>query len=173
MTELISSHEADVNAPVDACLARPSFSAERFAVFLPIFLTMIFGSGVLFICLADYQFGIQAAAIVFYTCAIVLYTFSANRGLPRYLFNCPVVRAQLPRLVRRHLVFLAVLFVVLTVALQLRSDLPASWLVASKGRRSESPFNLALFAFSALIALIQITTNRSVLARVHRDRGRS
>jgi hypothetical protein len=68
-------------------------------LFLPVFLTMTLGSAVLFIYLPELPFGIQAAGMVCYTSAVVLYTFSANRGLPRYLFACPVVRAQLPRLV--------------------------------------------------------------------------
>jgi hypothetical protein len=105
-------------------------------LFLPVFLTMTLGSAVLFIYLPELPFGIQAAGMVCYTSAVVLYTFSANRRLPRYLFGCPVVRAQLPRLVLRHMAFLAVLFVLLTFALQIRPFLPAPWLVASGERRS-------------------------------------
>lgn len=134
---------------------------------------MTVGSGVLFIYFYKFPFGIQAGAMVFYTSAIVLYTFSANRGLPRYLFNCPIVRAQLPRLVVRHAVFLAVLMGVLTVTLHLRQHLPSSWLVVSNGRKSDSPFTVALFVFSGLLAFIQLITNRSLLDRAHRERRES
>jgi hypothetical protein len=163
MTELSASHETD------PCLAQPSFSPERFALFLPIFLTMTVGSGVLFVYLAERPFGIQIAAMVCYTSAIVLYTFSANRGLPRYLFGCPLVRAQFPRLVQRHIVFLPVLITILTAAFQLRPQLPASWLIASGERNSMPPFTIVLFILSALLAFVQILTNRSLLDRAHRD----
>lgn len=161
MTELSGFYKTD------PCLAKPSFSLERFALFLPIFLTMTVGSVTLFIYLAEQSLGIQFAAMVCYTSAIVLYTFSANRGLPRYLFGCPLVRAQLPRLVQRHIVFLAVLFTILTVALQFRPQLPASWLIASGERKSMPPFSVVLFVLSALLGLVQILTNRSLLDRAH------
>jgi hypothetical protein len=153
---------------LDPCLAHPSFSPERLALFLPVFLTMTAG-GVALDFVGDYRFGTQAAAMVCYASAIVLYTFSANRGLPRYLFRCPVVRAQLTRLAIRQMVFLAVLFVLLTIALQLRPHLPASWRVAGGGPKSLPPFTIALFMLSALLALVHILTNRSLLDRAHRD----
>jgi hypothetical protein len=138
-------------------------------LFLPVFLAMIVGSGLLFILLAGVPFGIQSAALVCYTSAVVLYTFSANRGLPRYMFGCPIVRAQLPRLVKRHIAFVAVLLVLLTVALHLRRRLPAWWLVTSGAPKSLPPLTTALFVLSALLALIQILTNRSALERSHRE----
>jgi hypothetical protein len=170
VTELSISHEMDSQTSLDPCLAHPSFSPERFALFLPIFLTMTVGSVALYSYVGDYPFGIQAAGMVCYTSAIVLYTFSANRMLPRYLFSCPVVRAQLPRLAIRQMVFLAVLFALLTISLQLRPHLPASWLVASGERKSLPLFTIALFILSALLALVHILTNRSLLDRVHSDR---
>src|ERR1700685_411460 len=119
----------------DPCLAPPTFSLERFFVFTPIFLIMMPGGVALFLFLGDYRFGIQIAAIICYTAAIVLYTFSANRGMPRYLFGCSVVQSQLPQLALRHLMFVAVLFVLLTAALQLRPHMPPTWLIAS-GRKN-------------------------------------
>jgi hypothetical protein len=130
---------------------------------------MTLGSAVLFIYLPELPFRIQAAGMVCYTSAVVLYTFSANRGLPRYLFGCPVVRAQLPRLVLRHMVFLAVLFVLLTFALQIRPFLPAPWLVANGERRSMPLFTFVLFVLSTLLALVHVLRNRSLLDRAHSD----
>jgi hypothetical protein len=155
--------------PVDLCLVQPTFSDERFMLFLTVFLTMTVGSSILFFLFAHSPFGIQSAALVCYTSAIVLYTFSANRGLPRYMFKCPIVRAQMPRLAKRHVAFVSVLLVLLTVALQLRKYLPAWWLVASGAPRSVPPFTTALFVLSACLALTQILTNRSALERVHRQ----
>jgi hypothetical protein len=155
------------SASLDRCLAHPSFSVERFLLFASIFLTMTLGSGLLFIFLSDHPFGIYFAALVCYTSAVVLYTFSANRGHPRYLFRCPLVQSQIPYLVRRHMVFLAVLFVLLAVAFQFRPHLPTSWLIASGGNRSMPPLTIILFILSACLALAQILTNRSTLDRVH------
>ena len=154
---------------VDSCLAPPSFSLERFMLFLPIFLTMIFGGGLLFVLFADRLLGIQLASLVSYTSAIVLYTFSANRGMQRYLFRCPIVKPQFPRLVIRHMAFVCILLILLTAALQLRPHLPAWWFATSRESRSMPPFIAALFVLSALLALAQILTNRSLLERAHID----
>lgn len=116
----------------DRCLERPTFSARRFFLFLPLFLTMIPGSAVLFIYLEARPYGIQLASMIGYSAAAALYTFSRNQGLPRYLFNCPTVRPQLYRLFIRHLGFLTVLFVIETIALQLRPGIPEWWF---QGRR--------------------------------------
>lgn len=152
---------------VDPCLVQPSFSGERFMFFLPVFLTMTAVSALLFVLLADRAGGIEISALVCYSSAVVLYTFSANRGLPRYMFGCPVVRAQLPRLVKRHIVFSAVLISLLAVALHLRQYLSPWWLTTSGARRSTPPFVNALFVVSACLALTQILTNRSILKRAH------
>jgi hypothetical protein len=157
--------------PVDPCLVQPSFSGERFIIFLPVFLAMTAGSALLFFLFADTPFGIQSAALVGYTSAIVLYTFSANRGLPRYMFSCPIVRAQLPKLAKRHIAFASVLLVLLSVALHLRQQLPPWWLVSTGASRSLPPLTTALFVLAACLALTQILTNRSILERAHRERA--
>jgi hypothetical protein len=151
----------------DPCLAPTSFSIERFAFFVPVFLSMTLGSGLLFIYLSDHPFGVQLAALVCYAYAVVLYTFSANRGMPHYLFSCPTVRSELPRIATRSMAFIAILFFLLTVALRLRPQLPASWLIASGGYKSMPPFTLALSILSACLALAHILTNRSILDRAH------
>src|ERR1700744_5270372 len=82
----------------DACGETPVASPDRFILFTAAFLTMLPGSVILFIWLGDTQFGIQFASIVGYTAAMILYTFSANKGTQRFLFDCPYVRSELRRL---------------------------------------------------------------------------
>jgi hypothetical protein len=154
---------------LDPCSASSTFSIERFVFFTLVFLTMVPGSLVLFILLGDRPYGIQFASMVAYTAAVVLYTFARNRGLQRYLFDCPFVRRVLPRLALRHVVFLIALFVLETLALQLRPHLPAFWLVASSGRRSMPPFTMMLFILCGCLALAQIISNRAILDRAHRE----
>ena len=151
--------------PPDACRARPSFSLPRFALFALIFLIFIPGSAVIFILLADRPYGIQLGSLVCYTAGVILYTFSSNRGIQRYLFRCPFVRHELPSLALRHIGFLAVLIVLQTGALQLRPYMPASWSVASG--RNMPPFTFALAIVCGALAVTHILTNRSLLDRAH------
>ena len=77
------------------------------------------------------------------------YTFSRNRnGNQPFLLSCPVVRGQLPQLIRRHLGFLAALFIVQTTALKFRPNLPAYWITPSS--RDASPFAIILGIFLPL-----------------------
>lgn len=165
MSGMASSQSAGFVTP-DPCLAPPTFSLERFLLFTLIFLIMLPGSIALFLSLGD-PYGIQIAAVVGYTAAIVLYTFSANRGTPRYLFRCPVVQNQLPRLALRHLQFAGVLFVLLTAALQLRPLMPPSWLLDSGARKSMPPLATVLLILSVCLGAAEVLTNRSLLNRAH------
>lgn len=61
--------------------------------------------------------------------------------------------------------FTAILFFLVTVALRLRPQLPASWLIANGGYKSMPPFTWALLIPSACLALANILTNRSILNR--------
>jgi hypothetical protein len=149
----------------DRCNDRPTFSLRRFLIFLPVFLTMMPGSLALFICFSNYRFGIQLASIVGYTAAVILYTFSANRGLPRYLFTCPIVQQEYYRLVVRYFGFLVALFTIETVLLRLRPSLPQSWFVASG--RNMLPFVMGMFFVCGTLLLVNVMTNRSLLRRAH------
>jgi hypothetical protein len=166
MSDMTTSQSAGF-VTVDPCLAAPTFSFERFLLFTLIFLIMLPGSVALFLFLGNDPYGIQIAAVVGYTAAIALYTFSLNRGMPRYLFRCLVVQSQLPRIALRHLMFVAVLFVLLTAALQSRPLMPPSWLVASGARKSMPPLTTALLILTGCLALTEILTNRSLLKRAH------
>ena len=150
---------------LDPCSDPPKLSNRRFFVFLPTFLVMMPGSLVLFMWLSDHPYGVQLASMVGYTAAVILYTFSANRGLPRYLFTCPVVHGQLYRLAVRHLGFLIALFIIETVALHLRPSMPPSWFVA-RGRNMP-PFIMGLALLCGSLLLTEVITNRSLLGRAH------
>jgi hypothetical protein len=156
--------------PPDACSATPSFSLPRVAIFTLAFLIMM-GSGVLFAVWADRPYGFQLASQVAYTPAVILYTFSRNQGMQRYLFRCPIVRPQLPRLAFRHIGFIAVLFVLQTGALQLRPRLSSSWFVAS-GWRDTTRFEITMGILCAALAFTEVATNRSFLNRAHLEYNR-
>lgn len=164
----LDAAQVDADRTSDACGEPATFSSDRFLIFLPIFLTMILGSGVLFFYLGDTAYGIQFASTIAYTAATILYTFSANRGMQRYLFSCPYVRSQLPRIAIRHLAFLTALFILITVALQVRPHLSHRWL-AESGPRGMPPFIVALGILCGSLLLTEIMTNRSLLKRAHAE----
>ncbi len=126
------------------------------------------GSSVLFAVWANRPYGFQLASQVAYTPAVILYTFSRNQGGQRYLFRCPLVRAQLPRLAFRHVGFIAALFILQTGAFQLRSRLSPSWFVAS-GWRDTNRFELTFGALCAVLAFAEVVLNRSSLNRAHSE----
>jgi hypothetical protein len=128
----------------DPCLTQSS-SVLRFAVFALLLLTVP-STAILLISLENRPYGIQLSSILGYTAAVALYTFSRNRnGNQPFLLACPVVRGQIPQLIRRHLGFLAALFIVLTMALKFRSNLPAHWITPTS--RDASPFAIILGIF--------------------------
>jgi hypothetical protein len=153
----------------DPCLDTPIFSTERFMLFLPFFLMMFVGVFFSFIYFDNSLVGTLFGAFVSYTSAVILYTFSANRGLPRYLFQCPVVQSLLPQLLKRHIAFVFALIFVLTTALQSRSSLPSNWIAGSGDSKDMPPFIIILFIILGVLALSQILTNRSLLERVHHN----
>ena len=157
--------DQDLTCCQDPCCTRQPFSILRFSVLALLFLTAIPGTVIFLILLADRPYGIQLSSIVAYTAAAALYTFSSNRGGQPFLLSCPVVRRQLPRLIRRHLGFLAALFILQTTALELRPNLPAYWITPSS--TNVSPFALSLGCLCACLTLVQILSNRSLLERAH------
>ena len=108
----VSSDTDHADWTADDCGAPPIASLGRFILFTVAFLTMLPGSLILFFRLGDTRYGIQFASVVGYSAATILYTFSANRGMQRYLFECPYVRSQFGSLAVRHMGFLvALLFI--------------------------------------------------------------
>lgn len=150
---------------LDPCRVNPSFSIQRFAFFTVVLLAMALGAVLFFIFFA-YPFGIQISSTIYYTSAVVLYTFSSNRGLPGYFFRCPLVRRQVPRLALWHIGFLAALFALQKAALWLLPHLPNRWHPAMAS--GISPFAMPLLIVSLCLALIQIFIYRRVLGLAHK-----
>jgi hypothetical protein len=153
----------------DACGETPIASPDRFIIFAAAFLTMLPGSLILFLSLGDRPFGTQFASMIEYTAATILYTFSANRGMQRYLFDCPYVCSQFRRLAVRHIGFLVALFLLQTTILSLRPHLSLWWMTEGIGPRGMPPFVFAMFALCGALLIAEIMTNRSLLERAHPD----
>jgi hypothetical protein len=159
-----SAFVQDVTCQPDPCLSQ-EFSILRFAVLALLFVAM-FGTALLLILLKDRPYGIQVSTTVGYTAAVALYTFSGNRNnMQPFLLSCPAVRRQLPLLIRRHLGFLAVLFMIQTVALKLRPNLPGR--LTTPSQSGPSPFVVILGGLCACLAIAQVLNNRSLLERAH------
>lgn len=159
------SFAQDVCQP-DVCITQKG-SPLRFAVLTLLFL-IVCSTAVLLILLENRPYGIQVSSIVAYTVSVALYTFSRNRnGNQPFLLSCPVVQRQIPRLIRRHLGFLAALFVVETTAIGFRPNLPPN-LITPRGTHP-SLFAVILGVFCGCLALVQTLTNRSLLEHAHRS----
>ena len=153
----------------DPCSAGSTFSGPRFLAFACLFMAMLAGGGILFFLLSDTAYGNQLASVVSYTSAVLLYGFAKNRsGIRPYLFTCPVVVSQYPRLLNRHAVFLTVMVAVETVAFRIKPHLSAWWLTASG--RNMPPFVVAVVVPCMVMAIAEIVTNRALLERAHVDR---
>ena len=153
-----------VTSQADLCLTQKG-SILRFAVLTLLFFTMLGGVGLL-ILFANRPYGIQVSSIVIDTAAVTLYTFSRNRNnMQPFLLSCPIVRRQIPLLIRRHVAFLAALFIVQTIVLELRPKLPEYLFTP----RSTDPslFAVILGVLFGCLAVVQILSNRSLLERAH------
>jgi hypothetical protein len=157
----------DTSSGADPCRATSTFSAGRFLAFTLLFV-VAFGGGVsLFVMLGDTPYGIQLGSVVVYTALVIVYSFAKNRGNnPPYLFTCPVVKSQYPRLLKWHAVYVAVLVTLETVALRITPHLSQWWLISSG--TNETPFMVAVVIPCGVLAVVEIMTNRGVLERAHR-----
>ena len=151
----------------DPCRAEDTSSAPRAFAFVALFVIM-FGSAV-FVFLSTSTFDILFAGAIGYTACVMIYGFARNKsGIPPYLFTCPVVTNQYPRLLRRHAAFLTLLLACLIVALRIKPH-PSEWMKES--RQSDTiPFYFFIALPIAALALVEIMTNRAVLERAHNDR---
>ena len=153
-----------VTCQPDPCLTERG-SIVRFGVLTLLFFTMLGGIGLL-ILFANRPYGIQVTSIVIDTAAVALYTFTRNRNnMQPFLLSCPVVRHQIPLLIRRHVGFLAALFIVQTTALKLRPKLP-EYLIMPRGT-DPSLFAGILGILFGCLAVVQVLSNRSLLERAH------
>jgi hypothetical protein len=153
-----------VTFQADPCLTQKG-SILRFAVLTLLFFTMVGGIGFL-ILFANRPYRIQVSSIVIDTAAVALYTFSRNRNnIQPFLLSCPIVRRQIPLLIRRHVGFLAALFIVQTTALDLRPKLP-EYLI-TPGGTDPSLFAVILGVLFGCLAVVQTLSNRSLLEGAH------
>ncbi len=155
----------------DPCRDTP-FSFARFVLMATLFLCMTAGSLPLFFLLVKRPYGLQAASAIAYTIFVVFFTFArtgtrTGKDLPPYMFTCPAVRPQFSRLLQRHLSFLVVLFALQTAALATRPNLPEWWNI--EDRKGGTPFDVALMLLCLGLGYAQVSTNRSLLDRAHRD----
>jgi hypothetical protein len=153
----------DVTCQPDPCLTQES-STLRYAILALLLLTMC-GTVILLILLEDRPYGIQLSSLVGYTAAVALYTFSRNNNMQPFQLSCPAVRRYLPLLIRRHVGFLAALFIVQTTALKLRPNLPTH-LTAPNGS-APSSFAVILGGLCGCLAIVEVLSNRSALERAH------
>ncbi|MGH7688468.1 MAG: hypothetical protein ACREN3_02585 [Gemmatimonadaceae bacterium] len=155
----------------DPCRSR-SFSGDRHALMATLFLGLLAG-GVALSLLTDASYKLTIASAVVYTLFVVFITFghvgSLAGDVSLYLFTCPAVRPQRPRLLRRHAAFLIALVALEALALTVRPSLPAWWNADSSALRGSPPFTVALTALCLVLAYAEIATNRSLLSRAHRE----
>jgi hypothetical protein len=149
----------------DPCSQPYPLWSSRAAVLTLCFLTMIFGSIAVYSRLENVSLKLQAATVVGETAAAILYTFSKNRGNPPYLYSCPIVQSQFPTLIRRHLLFLLGIVILETVDLRIQPYVSTWWLTST--RKDETPINVVLAILVGIVAIVEILTNRSLLARAH------
>jgi len=147
----------------DPCRGGGGTSAERTFAFVLLFI-VFFGCGGLAMISDSYVVRVLAAALA-YTACVMIYGFARNKnGVPRYLFTCPVVVSQYPRLAKRHAAFLVAETAFLAIALRY---LPLPPVGAS---RAEDGNDLLAAIPLGVLALVEIFMNRGVLERAHNDR---
>jgi hypothetical protein len=151
----------------DPCRAKDTFSGPRALVFVLMFVSM-FGFSALAITIRSFP-GMLLASVAGYTAAVTLYVFARNKsGIQPFLFTCPVVVSQYPRLYKRHSVFVGILIAILGIA---HSFGPHASEAATSSRISDGSF-FALAIPIGVLAVIEVMSNRGVLERAHEDRLR-
>ena len=107
-----------------------------------------------------------AFALLADTCAVTLYTFSSNRGgNVSFMFSCPVVREQLPRLFRRHIGFLMALTILVWLGIEVQPHLSPTW--TTPHGKDPSYFAVVLIVLMGGLVLGQIFSNRAALEAAH------
>lgn len=147
------------------CYDHERSTFDRPALWIPIVVIM-FASFFLVFAMAHLPFGIQLGSLIPYTAFVALGTFSAQRGMQPYFFECSIVEETMPRLLRRHCNFLIAIVVFETIALRVTQYMPASWL---RTGRDGSPFAMTLSVVCLCVASVQVFTNRTLLERAHQE----
>jgi hypothetical protein len=146
------------------CYDHERSTFDRPALWIPIVIVM-FASFILLFAMANLPYGIQLSSLIPYTSFVALGTFSAQRGMQPYFFECSIVQQTMPVLLRRHCNFLVAIVLLETIAQRLTRYMPASWL-RSTGRDG-SPHAITLVVICLCLASIQVFTNRNLLERAH------
>jgi hypothetical protein len=145
------------------CYDHDRSTFDRPALWIPIIIVMFVSFFFLFM-ISSLPYGIQLGSLIPYTAIVALGTFSAQRRMQPYFFECSIVQQTMPRLLRRHLNFLVGIIFLETIALRLTRYMPASWLRAGK---DGSPFSITLCVICLCFASVQSFTNRTLLERAH------
>src|SRR5580692_6175532 len=141
------------SSPLCVCYDHERSTLDRPALWIPIVIVM-FASFFFLFAMADLPYGIQLGSLIPYTAFVALGTFSAQRGMQPYFFECSIVQQTMPRLLRRHCSFLVAIVLLETIALRLTRYMPASSL-SSKGKDG-SPFAITLCVLCVCIASVQV-----------------
>lgn len=157
----------------DPCNERSS--PARLGLMSAIFVCMVLGSPVLFYLLMNDRYGLQEASAVAYTLAVAFFSFALygsgygkyRKNEPKYMFTCPAVRTQLPRMLWWHLGFLGALDAFETWALAVQTKLP-DWLNTPDKNGGTLFLAVCMLVCTGLVAT-EIAVNRYALARAHRD----
>lgn len=153
------------SAALCVCYDHERSTFDRPALWIPIVIVM-FASFFFLLAMADLPYGIQLGSFIPYTAFVALGTFSAQRGMQPYFFECSIVQQKMPQLLRRHCNFLIAVIFLETIALRLTRYMPASWL--SKTGKDGSPFAITLCVICLCFASVQVFTNRTLLERAHK-----
>src|SRR5665213_524122 len=148
------------------CLEGDRSTLDRPALWLPVVLGMFVSTFVVF-GLADYPGGLELASIIPYTALVALGSFSAQRGMQPYFFECPFVRRSMPQLFRRHGIFVAVIVAIESIAQYLSGSVSGSWLTASG--RDGSHLNEILVVTCIALGCVEAYTNRTFLEQAHAE----
>jgi hypothetical protein len=145
------------------CYNHERSAFDRPALWIPIIVVMFVSFGFLLV-MSYFPYGIQLGTLIPYTSVVALGTFSAQRGMQPYFFECSIVQQTMPRLLWRHCSFLVCIIFLETIALRLTRYMPASWLRRGK---DGSPFAITLCIICACFGCVQAFTNRTLLERAH------
>jgi sterol desaturase/sphingolipid hydroxylase (fatty acid hydroxylase superfamily) len=146
------------------CYDHERSTLDRPALWIPIVIVM-FASVVFLFAIANLTYGIQLGSLIPYTAFVALGTFSAQRGMQPYFFECLIVQQTMPRLLRRHCDFLIAIVLLETIALSLTRYMPLSWL--NNTGKNGSPFTISLIVICLCLASVQVFTNRTLHERAH------
>lgn len=145
------------------CYDHERATFDRPALWIPIIIVM-FVSFFFLVVISRFHYGIQLGSLIPYTAFVGLGTFSAQRGMQPYFFDCSIVQQTMPRLLRRHFNFLVGIVFLETIALRLTRYMPVSWLRTGK---DGSPFAITLCVICVCVGSVQVFTNRTLLERAH------